>query len=333
MPASICRAFCRARGPWRRPAGQRCRSLAAVVLAVTALVQPKPANAAAPETLKGRGFLTAPGEAWKLAWSDEFGGRRLDAAKWSIGLPWRGDDGTNRHHNNQYASVIADDDVAVRGGALHLTTQRRSVPNPRGGSYAYTEGLITTSGKFECAFGYVEMRARLPVEAGPGTWPAFWMLTRGWPPEMDILEYWGSRSRTHQGLATRSATGGQRWDSFHQSDVSLRGWHTYGLEWGPGYQRYNVDGKVTNAVYGSHVPAAPHYLLLNSGVESARPPTAATRFPNDFVVDYLRVYARPEVPALLKGDFEEPGLEPWGAWNQAAVVDYGARTGRRALRV
>jgi beta-glucanase (GH16 family) len=289
--------------------------------------------AAAPPTLAGADFLTPPGERWTLAWSDEFDGDALDSAKWSIGLPWIGDDGTNRHHNGQYASVITDDDVAVRGGALHLTTQRREVTGGTGRTYQFTEGLVTTSGKFSLAYGYYEMRALLPTEAGPGTWPAFWMLAGGWPPEMDILEYWGSASRIHQGTVTAKPDGGQLWESYHRSDVSLSGWHTYGLEWGPGYQRYSIDGEVTNAIYGGHLPRVAHYLLLNSAIESGLPPRLGTTFPNDFVVDYVRVYARPDVPALVNGGFESAEMRPWGPWNSAAVVDYGARSGQRALRV
>ena len=55
---------------------------------------------------------------WRMTWHDEFDGAALDATKWSIGLPWKGDDGTNRHHNSQYASVITDEDVKVEDGHL-----------------------------------------------------------------------------------------------------------------------------------------------------------------------------------------------------------------------
>jgi len=286
-----------------------------------------------PPTLAGAGFLTVPGERWPLTWHDEFEGDALDTSKWTIGLPWPGDDGEGRHHNTQYASYIMDDDVAVRDGALHLTTQRRDVTAANGQAYHFTEGLITTHSTFRSLFGYFEIRAALPTDAGPGTWPAFWMLADGWPPEMDVIEYWGSTNRIHQGTATAKPDGGQRWDSYHTSDVSLTGWHTFGLEWGPGYQIYHIDGHITNAIYGEHVPAVPHYLLLNSGIETARPPLPGTAFPNDFAVDYVRVYARPDVPALLNGGFESPALAPWGRWNSAAAVDYNQRSGRRALRV
>lgn len=294
----------------------------------------KAADATAPATLADRDFLTLPGGDWKLLWNDEFNGGSLDKGKWSIGLPWGGTDGTGRHHNDQYASYIMDDDINVQGGALHLTTQRRDITDKKGNVFHYSEGLITTSGKFRLTHGYLEILAKMPTEAGAGTWPAFWTLSDGWPPEFDIIEYWGSDNRIHQGTVTRKPDGGQRWDSFHQSQASVSGWHTYGLEWGPGYQLFNLDGKITNAIYGEQLaPPTSHYILLNSGIETARPPREGTVFPNDFVVDYVRVYARPDVPALLDGGFEAETLGPWSRWNEASVVDYGAKSGRRCLRV
>ena len=311
-----------------------CLPTPVVALMLTILQAAATAVAPPPATLNGEQFLTFPGDQWRLVWHDEFDGASLDTSKWSIGLPWRGDDGTNRHHNSQYGSVISDDDVVVRGGSLHLFTRRIETPNPRGGTYKYTEGLITSSGKFSQAFGYFEMRAKLPIEAGPGTWPAFWLLTDGWPPEMDILEYWGSQNRIHQGTVTRAADGKQHWDSYHRRNVSMSGWHTYGLEWGPGYQIYNIDRQRTNAIFGGYLPNTPHYVLLNSGIETARPPQAGTTFPNDFTVDWVRVYARPaDAAALINGDFESDDPLPWQLTGEASVVDYGAHSGSRCLRL
>jgi len=288
----------------------------------------------APPTLAGNNFLSVSGDQWKLQWNDEFEGNTLDKSKWAIGLPWGGTDGTGRHHNEQYASYIMDDDIAVRDGDLHLTTQKRDVTDKKGRVFNYTEGLITTSKSFRTQYGYFEIRAKMPTEAGAGTWPAFWTLSDGWPPEYDIIEYWGSDNRIHQGTVTLNADGSQRWDSFHQQNASISGWHTFGLEWGPGYQHYNIDGKITNSIYGEHLASEQkHYLLLNSGVDARRPPRPGTTFPNDFIVQYVRVYARPDAPALLNGDFEGKEITPWGRWNEAAVVDYSARTGNRCLRV
>jgi beta-glucanase (GH16 family) len=287
-----------------------------------------------PPTLAGRDFLTRPGAEWKLAFSDEFDRTSLDKSKWTIGLPWGGTDGTGRQHNDQYASYIMDDDIAVRDGALHLTTQKRDVTAKNNKVFHFTQGMITTNKSFRARYGYFEIRAKMPTEAGPGTWPAFWTLADGWPPEFDIIEYWGSDNRIHQGTVTRGKDGKDKWESWHRYNVAISGWHTFGLEWGPGYQHYNIDGIVNHSLYGEHLadPSKTHFLLLNSGVDALRPPTAGTKFPNDFEVDWVRVYARPDVPGLQNGNFEK-GAEAWKRSGEGAVVDYGALSGARVLRL
>src|SRR4051812_4644709 len=102
-------------------------ALLAFVAMTTGCALAAPPADTAPATLASRTSLSLPGAQWKLLWHDEFDGTHLDPSKWTIGLPWGGTDGTGRHHNDQYASYIMDDDINVRGGALHLTTQRRDV--------------------------------------------------------------------------------------------------------------------------------------------------------------------------------------------------------------
>jgi hypothetical protein len=63
-----------------------------------------------------------------------------------------------------------------------------------------------------------------------------------------------------------------------------------------------------------------HYILLNSGVESTRPPTEKTVFPNAFEVDYVRVYDRPDGPTLLNGGFESEDFPPWRVTGHVARV-------------
>ncbi len=321
--------------PWSTTRSSHLVTMATVcaVLAGTRSFAASAQSGAPPPTLAGKAFLTSPGAGWKLVWHDEFDGDGLDEAKWSIGLSWVGDDGTNRHHNNQYASCIADDDVVVSGGTLKLLTHRREVPNPRGGTYHFTEGLIQTDGKYRGGYGYYEMRARVPVEAGPGLWPAFWMLPSGWPPEMDIAEFWTSSNRFHQGLAYSKAGGGVGWDDRNVGSPIPAGWHTYGMEWGPGYQVYTVDGRAFHTAYGDHVPTEPMYILLNSGVESGSPPNASTVFPNAFEVDYVRVYSRPDAPVLLNGGFEGDSTWPWKGAAGVIGVAHSAHSGRQALRL
>jgi hypothetical protein len=218
---------------------------------------------------------------------------------------------------------------------LHLLTQRQDVLNPQGRLYSYTEGLIQTFGKFEYTYGYCEARLKVPAEDGPGLWPAFWMLSTGWPPEDDVAEFWTGRPvpHTHQGFAFRDMDGRVQWQSIHKDHIEP-GFHTFGMEWGPGYQIFNRDDQITLTVYGPHVPSVPMYMILNSGVASNPGPTTRTHFPNDFVVDYLRVYSRPPAIAAHNLDFESGSMRPWLApADRAAIVREHVHSGRFALRL
>ena len=302
--------------------------------AVIILFAASAGGAEAPATLEKAEFLSTPGSDWKLLWNDEFTGDALDEKKWAIGLPWGGTDGDGRHHNDLYASYIMDHNVVVEEGTLKLLTRREDVKDRKGRTFHFTQGLITTVKSFRHRYGYWEARVKLPVEAGPGLWPAFWTLAEGWPPEMDICEIWTSSNRSHQGLCYRvEGERRERWDSSNTHTPLPTGWTTYGMEWGPGYQIYNINGRVSKRIFGDHVTEDQHYILLNSGVESGAKPTPATVFPNAFEVDYVRVYERPDVAIVHNGGFEQDERGPWGRSGQVVVVPYGARSGKQALRV
>lgn len=294
----------------------------------------KPISAKAPPTLRHATFLTTPGDGWKLIWHDEFTGNALDANKWKIGLPWRGTDGQGRHHDDRYLSYIADHNVVVEGGVLKLLTRREDVTARNGRTFHYTEGLITSAASFRHRYGYWEARVKIPVDAGPGMWPAFWTLTDGWPPEMDICEVWTSTSKSHQGLCYKPpGAAKEKWDDTTSRAPLPRGWTTFGMEWGPGYQIYNMNGHVTKRIYADHVPDDEHYVLLNSGVESHEPPTADTVFPNKFDVDYVRVYERPDVVPVHNAGFEDAeGLTPWSATGRFGRAGDETHSGEYALR-
>lgn len=287
----------------------------------------------APADLAGDTFLTVPGDQWKLMWHDEFSGNKLDAAKWTSGLSWAGDDGAHRHHNALYASLIADDDVQFENGMLALLARKTDVVDHRGRVFHYTQAFIQTDGKFSYKYGYCEIRAKVPEEAGPGLWPAFWMLSKCWPPEDDIAEFWTGRPAPHfhQGFAYRLPVSAKvQWTSRHVDRVPL-GFHTYGMEWGPGYELMNMDGNITVRVYGAQAPDVPMYLILNSGVTSDPLPPARTVFPNAFLVDYVRVYARPAVIPFHNAGFEDPTLAPWTATGNVRIATEHAHSGGHAL--
>jgi len=275
---------------------------------------------------------TDDGEA-SIVWRDEFDGTTLDRSRWSYELGnGFGVVGTNNYvagwGNNELQSYTdRPENVSVRDGRLHLRAARESF-----GGFNYTSGRIVTKGKFAKTYGRFEVRARLPV--GKGFWPAFWLLPAaetygGWAAsgEIDVMEAVGSNP--NEVLGTLHF--GSRWPKNTQSSYkhTLRDGgrisddHVYALDWQPGVVQWSVDGKPyaserkwwsssradgqgrglgpASDADKNPYPAPfdkPFSLILNLAVGGNLPgnPDASTVFPQEMVVDYVRVYDRPGGP-------------------------------------
>ena len=237
---------------------------------------------------------------WRLIWSDEFAGPAgspPNRAIWTYDL---GGGGWGNQEKEVYTNSL---DNAFLDGDGHLVIQ--AIATPSGG---YTSARLKTEGLYSLMYGKVEMRARIPY--GQGIWPAFWMLgtdidTAGWPRcgEIDIMENIGKEPSIVHGTVhgpVRSTAygiggpfqlpGGQRFAD---------GFHTFAVIWGPEIVQFLVD----NTPYETVTPADlapgadwvyshPFFLVLNVAVGGTWPgyPDATTRFPQQMVVDYVRVY-------------------------------------------
>ncbi len=247
-----------------------------------------------------------------LVWSDEFDGTAVDARKWefmigdgtSVGLP-------SGWGNNELQYYQAEN-ATVADGLLTLTAREEAV-----GGLAYTSARLRSLGKGDWQYGRMEMRAKMPT--GKGLWPAFWMLpsrpaTYGtWAAsgEIDVVEYVGSEPDRVFGTIHY----GSPWPNnlFSSSEYILRngtfdkGFHVFAVEWERGEIRWYVDGThyATQQEWsstGGPFPApfdVEFHLLLNLAVGGNLPgaPDASTQFPQELVVDYVRVYQ----PAAVKG--------------------------------
>lgn len=220
-------------------------------------------------------------QAWNLVWADEFNGTTLDTNLWGYGsTPWGAE-------NQSKCTVIPPEDTYVGGGNLTNRSRAGAFTGPSGKTYPYTSGW--TWSKTWLTYGYLEIRAQYPDERG--AWPAFWMLQKGWPPEIDIAEYRGNP----RGYMTEALFNNQRkWNSSTVPDTggSYAGWHLYGLEWGPGCLKFYIDGVLKRTVNDPLVPASPMYVILSNGSDCND--SDGTGFPNYLVVDYFRWY---QVPA------------------------------------
>ena len=221
------------------------------------------------------------GQTWNLVWSDEFtNGTTLDTNLWGYGsTPWGSE-------NQSACTLIPPEDTYVGGGNLTNRSRLGPFTGLSGTTYAYSSGW--TWSKIWLAYGYLEIRAQYPNERG--AWPAFWMLKSGWPPEIDIDEYRGT-PKNYMTHALYDST--STWHSSATGDTggSFTGWHVYGLEWGPGYLKYYIDGVIQNTTTLSTVPSDPMYVILSNGSDCTD--SDGTGFPNYFVIDYFRWYQVP----------------------------------------
>lgn len=190
---------------------------------------------------------------WDLVFEDNFDGTSLDKSKWNSTYNW----GPTHNHR----AYCAPENVIVKDGKLMLKGEKKTHPDANGRKAKfngkeipvdYTSGAIDTKGHFEVKYGYIEGRFKAPSQKG--TWPAFWTLQDGWPPEIDILEIPSSRKQHHYYLHYTDPSWynshGSAWDheaSFggHKDDNTDRsaGFHNYAVEWDETTLSFYFDDK------------------------------------------------------------------------------------------
>jgi beta-glucanase (GH16 family) len=216
-----------------------------------------------------------------LAFSDEFNGSALDAAKWNDRI-W-------------YETSNATKNYAVSNGSLKIWPQRDATGK-------FFNRTIDTDGKYYQTYGFFEIEAKLPI--GKGTWPAFWLFnhigTRR--PEIDIMEAYaggGPNSGWSDANFHPTAYAATIWidagnlggtKTMVTSDLSAA-FHKYALKWEAGMQTFYFDGK---PVYSKAVAMPdPMYIMLDLwyGSASGQPDnTTPTGIGNSYEVNYVRAW-------------------------------------------
>lgn len=242
-------------------------------------------------------------EGWRLVFEDEFGEDTLDPTKW-VRCYWWDDRGCTNLGNKELEWYLPEN-VSVGEGALRLRAEPEIIHRGTA-TYEYSSGMVTTGRrtydrtpptKFEFQYGYAEIRARVP--AGQGLWPAFWMLPARQVslPEIDVMEVLGHEpEELHFNFHYRDAEGQKQnlGTSMKTADLS-DDWHVYAVDWSPERIIWYFDGEERwRYEEADHVPHEPMYLILNLAVGGiwANAPDASTKFPADFLIDYVRVWQR-----------------------------------------
>ena len=209
--------------------------------------------------------------------------------------------GVNGWGNNELQYYTdSPDNAVIQNGVLIITAKEEDF----NGS-AYTSARITTENLFEQAYGRFEARIKLP--SGQGIWPAFWLLGAdcdqvAWPQcgEIDIMEFRGQEPTKIHGTLHGpgySAASGITKSYNLENDRFDTGFHVFGIEWTPEYINFYVDDVLYNQitpadVTGEWVFNKPFYIIINLAVggDFLGSPNAETTFPQNMLVDYVRVY-------------------------------------------
>jgi len=253
--------------------------------------------------------ILPPTSGFTLVWSDEFSsanGSAPDSTKWTYDL---GGGGWGNQELQSYTS--RPQNVQIQKGNLVITALQENYTGTDGIARNYTSARLKSQNLFAQAYGRFEARIKIP--RGQGIWPAFWMLgndisQNGWPKcgEIDIMENIGrepgiihgslhgpsSVAPTSDRTSTIFLPAGQNYvDDFH----------VYAIEWEPGAVRFYLDSSNYATFTEDQWPSGgqwvfdhPFFIILNLAVGGVWPgnPGSTTQFPQQMLVDYVRVYSK-----------------------------------------
>lgn len=258
---------------------------------------------------------------WELVFEDNFDGNTLDTSKWNPTYNWG--------HTHNHRAYCDEANVIVKDGKLMLKAEAKKHPKaPASAKFDgkeipvdYTSAAIDTRGHFEVKYGYIEGRFKAPKHKG--TWPAFWTLQDGWPPEIDILEIPASRKQHHYYLHYTNPSWyndhGSAWDheaSFggHKDDNVDRSadFHTYAVEWDESNLNFYFDDKKF-ASYNRPTEIkqlSAQYIIVNLAVGgwAGNDIEVTANNPAYFEADWVRVWkaktARPDTVIFYNEAFK-----------------------------
>jgi len=235
---------------------------------------------------------------YNLVWNDEFDGTSL-SADWTYEIGT----GSNGWGNNEL-QYYREQNTTVSDGYLTIEAREETFSGQN-----YTSSRIITENRQEFKFGRIDIRAVLPE--GQGIWPALWMLGAnfreiGWPKcgEIDIMEKIGGAGRENNVFGTlhwdnngsHACTCGQGSGYTLSNGTFGDEFHVFSLIWDASEISWYVDDEHYKTI--DITPAdldefrEKFFFIFNIAVGGNLPgsPDASTQFPQQMIVDYIRVF-------------------------------------------
>lgn len=201
--------------------------------------------------------------------------------------------------------LYQNSNVTLRDGNLVITAKKETI-----GTNLYTSGRITTFDSLSFTYGRIDVRAKLPK--GQGLWPAIWLLGDninevGWPNagQIFLMQMRGGETENRD----NTINGGLTWGEISNPKFAFRNktlekgifndkFHVFSIIWEPTKIHWLLNDKV---FFKQEIDASmkgtfnkPFHLILNVAVGGQFPgsPDSNTTFPQEMVVDYIRVFQK-----------------------------------------
>jgi beta-glucanase (GH16 family) len=207
------------------------------------------------------------GGSFKLIFSDEFNGEKVNDAKWSI------QDRIVRKRHEDLISVARKSDVTQHNGMLniHYSRDKKNLKE-------YHAGRVDSKGKFSVTYGYMECKVKVVNPSG-GYQTAFWMM-----PEGDGMRnatkptgtaHNGAEIDIFESNKKKTFSCGIHWDGYgkaHRSNgskVSAKNlydskYHVFGFAWDKDSLRWYYDGvQVREVKNKALIPHVDHFLYIS----------------------------------------------------------------------
>lgn len=180
---------------------------------------------------------------------------------------------------------------------------------------------------FSQAFGYFEVRAKLPDT--DGLWSAFWLQSSNQRKissegvdgtEIDVFE---SAFRRNRQSRMGHALLWNGYGAFAKSDTIINtleqnlydGYHTYALKWTPEYYVFYIDGKPTWATMGGGVSKVKEFLRLTVEIDAGdgwgphgqKIGQFSHESDSEFLIDYVKVWQNENYEPYTIDDSKFPG--------------------------
>ncbi|MEL6651130.1 MAG: family 16 glycosylhydrolase [Bacteroidota bacterium] len=250
-----------------------------------------------PAQRDGEGYITPESyPSMELIWQDEFDGTSLNTTDWTFEYGNGCDKGLCGWGNNELQLYTDEEaNIKLENGRMTITA--------REDNGTYTSTRIITQDKVEVRFGRIDIRAKMPK--GQGIWPALWMLGANiddvsWPMcgEIDIMELVGHEPATTHGTVHYDDSGYKyngNSKTLSTGDLSDE-FHVYSIVWDRDVIHWYLDNEWFKTFEKRNIGTYPFndafFFIMNIAVGGNWPgsPDNTTVFPQEMVVDYVRVF-------------------------------------------